>query len=1104
MKRTKLIFFSRLLMLTLLTFAGGAIAGAQVTGAIRGTIEDASHSLIPGATITITNLETGARRTVQTDASGNYDVLSLPIGRYSISADKAGFKMAIENNLNLVVGQQAFVNLALQIGSTSETVVVTTNSQTVNTSTSSTSGLVSEQEVKDLPLNGRGFDNLISLNAGAINNSAYSTTSQSGGGTGQQFDVVGRRYEENYFLMNGIEYTGTSNRSTQPGGVSQQLLGVDAVREFNVLTDSYSAAYGKRPGAQIVVVTQSGNNVIHGSVFEFIRNSSLDARNYFDAPPAFNDGKRIPEFQRNQFGGSIGAPLVKDKAFAFLNYEGFRQNLGLADVAAVPDDNARLGLLSCGIITPLPAGCASTADTTPKAVPNLAPGMLAFFALWPHANGPNLGGGVGRLYATPKEKIREDFATTRFDQTLGQKDSLNESFTFDDGRSLIPATNPYFNNITTVRNQVASINEVHILTPHLLNTARVGFSRGRFDFNVSATIPIPSSLLLFAGSEEGLISIGGGQTLSSGSTTVAQVGNAQNFNKGVRNLYTAADDFQWVKGRHQISIGVWGQRMQENRHGGDRKAGQAGFSNIQTFLQGTTSLFQGAVNSRPAHYRLWEGAWYIEDVLQLRENLILSAGLRHEFNGILSEKDGIIANGLLDANLVPITAPLLGQSFTVNYDKKLFSPRLGLSWDVFGNQKTAVRGGGGIFYSIPDYYQYIFDRISPNHSAITFGQNVPFIPLLGQTVNQPPPCSEVQLAPCNKIAQSEIPNNKAVAVQEWNLAVEQQIAPDTSLRVAYTGSHGIHEITATNFDQVHPLICSNSAGCLAGGIGSARSTVGIGTLYVPVVSGLPNPYLTAATTYKGYNSNYHALMVDLKKNMSHGWRFRANYTWSKNLDIGGEPGGSENSNGPPGEEQAFNPQADYGYASADVRNAVVLSGTYELPFGKGKMLANNLGGFGERMVGGWQLNSIATFQGGLPFTVLANQNRSGNGDTSNPDRPAYNPNFHGSIITHNPLKWFDPTAFVLPAAGTWGDVGKNSLRSPGLQEWDASLFKSTRLTERMNLQFRAEFFNVLNHANFSFPNRSVFSGSAISPSAGLITATATSSRQVQFGAKVLF
>jgi len=323
-----------LFALVLLFIANGRFAFAQVSGAIKGTIEDVSGSLVPGATVTATNMETGSARIVHSDDVGAYLVLSLPVGRYSIRADKAGFRPAIETNLDLVVGQQVVVNLKLEVGATSHVITVTAQAPVVNTTTDSTSGVVGEQEVKNLPLNGRSFDDLIALNAGAINYTAYSTANQSGGGAGNMFDVVGRRYEENLFLMNGVEYTGTSNRSAQPGGVSGQMLGIDAVREFNVLTDSYSAQFGKRPGAQVIVVTQSGNNVIHGTAFEFLRNSKLDARNYFDAPPA-DIGHRLPEFQRNQFGGALGGPIRKDRAFAFLNYEGFRQRLGLADVGAI-------------------------------------------------------------------------------------------------------------------------------------------------------------------------------------------------------------------------------------------------------------------------------------------------------------------------------------------------------------------------------------------------------------------------------------------------------------------------------------------------------------------------------------------------------------------------------------------------------------------------------------------------------------------------------------------------------------------------------------------------------------------------------------------------
>src|SRR6266567_3264723 len=326
-------------VLLLLYFSG--TGRGQVTASVSGRVEDASGGAVPGATVTVASSETGAARTVTTDPSGTYRVLSLPVGRYEVRAEAAGFKAVLQTGISLVVGEEAVVNLKLEVGTVQEQVTVTGEAPLVNTTTASLSGLVGERQVKNLPLNGRSFDNLITLNPGAVNYSALKSGPAVGSGEGAYFTVAGRRPLDNVFLLNGIEYTGSSNIGITPGGVSGQLLGIDAVREFNVLTDAYSAEYGKRAGAQVSVVTQSGSNQLHGAAFEFLRNSALDARNFFDPPSEGLGGQRIPPFKRNQFGGSLGGPIKKDKAFLYGSYEGFRQRLGLPNVAIVPDDSAR-------------------------------------------------------------------------------------------------------------------------------------------------------------------------------------------------------------------------------------------------------------------------------------------------------------------------------------------------------------------------------------------------------------------------------------------------------------------------------------------------------------------------------------------------------------------------------------------------------------------------------------------------------------------------------------------------------------------------------------------------------------------------------------------
>jgi Carboxypeptidase regulatory-like domain len=352
---------------------GGRSAVAQVTAAVTGTIQDGSGAGIAGATVAVISLETGVERSVTADQEGYYRALSLPVGRYEIKGQKTGFKTAMQPDFDLVVGQQAVVNLRLEVGPVQLEITVAAGIPLVNATTASISGLVGEREIKDLPLNGRSFDNLIALNTGA-----FSVTSLKHGGSsgqlGNLFSIAGRRFSENLFLLNGVEYMGPSQAHSVPGGVSGQLLGIDAVREFNVVSDAYGPEYGKRAGGQINIVTMSGTNQLHGTLFEFLRNSVFDAKNYFDHPL----GERIPPFKRNQFGGALGGPIQKDKTFIFGNYEGFRQRLGVSSLSIVPDANARLGLLPCGAITPLPLGCQGTSDTTPAKVPRLNAGMLPY------------------------------------------------------------------------------------------------------------------------------------------------------------------------------------------------------------------------------------------------------------------------------------------------------------------------------------------------------------------------------------------------------------------------------------------------------------------------------------------------------------------------------------------------------------------------------------------------------------------------------------------------------------------------------------------------------------------------------------------------------
>src|SRR5436190_23653695 len=441
----------------LLAFGTSLIFGQGGTATISGVVRDTSGALVPGVTITVKHVDSGLIRTVVTGETGNYSAPALPVGPYEITTTMPGFKQAVRLGINLGVGQEAVIDLTLEVGANAEQVTVSEEAPLVNTTLSSTSGLITEQQVKDLPLNGRSFDQLLSMNVGVVNN-----TSNLAGGW-PSFSVAGHRQENNRFLINGVDWVGgnSTGQFITPSGASGQLLGVEAVREYNVLEHTYGAEYGKRSGGQVSVVTSSGTNQVHGTLFEYLRNSALDARNFFDQTIG------APPFKRNQFGGALGGPLKKDKMFLFGNYEGFRQRLALSSRAIVPDLPSRQGLLPCNVITPAPSPCPASGFAP---VPNLKQGMLPYAnAFWPSPNGPEvltngLPSGTAYNYNSALQSAREDFGLARFDYTVSSKDSLFANYTMDDGQRNTPRTNVNFIQIEPIRTQTLGLTETRVFS----------------------------------------------------------------------------------------------------------------------------------------------------------------------------------------------------------------------------------------------------------------------------------------------------------------------------------------------------------------------------------------------------------------------------------------------------------------------------------------------------------------------------------------------------------------------------------------------------------------------------------------------------------------
>jgi len=1092
----------------LIAFGNCLVFGQGSTAAISGFVRDATGGVVPGVDVTVRNTESGFTRTVQSTENGGYNMRSLPVGAYEVTAEKAGFKQQVRRGLNLSVGQEAIVDLTLDVGNVIEQVTVTEAAPLVNTTLSSTSGLITEQQIKDLPLNGRSFDQLLTLNVGTIDN-----RSNINNNAWTSFSVAGKRPETNRFLMNGVDYIG-SNSTGQfitPSGSSGQLLGVEAVREYNVLQHTYGAEYGKRAGAQVTVVSSSGTNQVHGDLFEYLRNSALDARNFFD------DTIGAPPFKRNQFGGALGGPLKKDKMFLFGNYEGFRERLAVSSVAIVPDAQARQGFMPCYIVNTAANACPNRGAYVP--VTNLKTGMLPYSNyFWPAANGPELltdglPTGTAKAISNPKRKVREDFGLLRFDNTISTKDSFFVNFNADDGSRSAPPADPVFVTLTTQRSYLFGLQETHVFSPAVLNIATIGFSRAWGTQVQAPAVSIPSNLVFLTGTNPGSITIGGGSNTNVAAALVQPTGNSPN--RDTRNHFTYADDVRYTKGNHSWSAGVWIQRVQQNMYGGAQAtAGTANYPTLLAFLQDLPTQFIANSNPQPVYYRSTQGAWYLQDEIKLKPHLSLRLGLREEMTNGWSEAHNHAANYVYDRNGIIQTDPVVGRSaLTENNAKALWQPRVGLAWDPTGTGRWAVRAGFGIHHDLQDNIGHRLNANPPFNARLTI-TNTPLLSIIPIPfgTQAPPSCnaqSSLQPPACSIFSPGGLdPVMKTPTLQQWSLTVERGITPNLMLQVSYVGSQAYHVVTAVNLNMARPQVCSDPAGCLSGGIRPANQAVRVplGTTYMPSTPGLrPNPFVGATQSwfYNG-TSSYHSGNVSLTKRAARGLTFKANYTYSKILDINSAFLATSSTNEPPSVLNPFDMRSAKGPASFNLKHQFNVNYSYQLPFGRGQRFGSGATGVADTLIGGWQLNGSVSAQSGFPFTPLLGSNASGTGDTQNPDVPSLNPAFSGPVILGKVDQWFDPRAFVMPLAGTFGNVARGSFVGPKMTNFDMSLFKRFNITERYNLQFRAEAFNILNHPNFGTPNPVTFSGNNYSSSAGVITATSTTSRQIQFALKLLF
>jgi outer membrane receptor protein involved in Fe transport len=1061
----------------------------EAGGTIVGTVTDPSGAAVASANVSIKNTATGVERSVSTNSDGLYVAPNLVPGSYEIQVTATGFASTFVNEVVLTVGERREINVTLKIGQASDKVTVEGSTiSAVELASSAVGNVVDSHTVVDLPLNGRDWTSLAQLEPGvaqvrtqkslAINNDRANR------GLGVDITIGGNRPQQNNYRLDGVSIN--DQTSGAPGSIQGAVLGVDAVQEFSVVTSNAPADYGKTSGGVINAASRSGTNTIHGTAYEFLRNSKLDARNFFDGLRNSSGSLVVPPFKRNQFGASAGGPIIKERTFFFADYEGLRQGLGVTSPITTPSDSARNGQLASGTFT-----------VDPKVKP--------YLALYPRANCP-AGVDSCTFNFVANTITNEDFVTTRIDHTLSTSDRLFGTYLFDKGSTASPDTFDLKNIGTQSRRHTVAIEESHIFGATLLNTARFGYNRtvSIAPTTLGAINPAAADTSLGFVTDStgkpilpvGLINVGG-----LGTNFPGGIGALGEFDFHY-NSFQGYDDLNWTRNKHLLKFGAYVERIQSNQFSrGANPDGQYIFSSLATFLQNQPASFNAAIPSTrtPRDLRQTLFGLYVQDDFKFRPNLTLNLGLRYEIATVPTET----ANQLTTLVHLTDATPKLGSPYFSNPTLRNFEPRVGFAWDPFSTGKTSIRGAFGMYDVLPLPYE--FELLSLLSAPFALAGGISYA-TPAQAQGQFPTGSFLQSTLPGTLRFGYVePNPHRNYVEQWSLNAQRELFRNFTVTVGYIGSHGVHSpFHADEVNFVQPTATS---------AGYAWPVNKSGTRLNPAAGQISAAMWSTSSTYHGLN-------LEAIKRLSHGLQLQASYTFSKSIDtsssgIAGDTFGNSVSSPP-----AFDPRLRRGLSDFDVRNILAINALWMIPS------PQSWNGVPKWAASGWQVGGIFTYAGGLPFTPIIGGDPLGlNAKSSEsfafPNAVAgCNPVNGNFKSTANGPHYINPACFTFPATDLpsnttlprlLGDSGRNTVIGPDLKDLDFSLFKNNaihRISETFNVQFRWEVFNIANHANFNPPppaNRQIFSAAgSLNASAGLLNATTTPSRQMQFALKLIW